>query len=59
MFAPVDTATTPIATSAQPLEAVATQQVESTSPEQSPVVQDVASPELNSANIEPIWDLEC
>ena len=49
MFAPVDTATTPIATPAQPPKAVAAQQVESTSPEQSPVVQDVASPELNSA----------
>ncbi len=54
MFAPVDTVTTPIATSAQPPEAFAAQQVESTSPEQSPVVQDVVSPELNSANVDTI-----
>ncbi len=52
MFAPVDTAATPIATSAQPSEAVAAQQVESTSPEQSPVVQDVASPEVKGANVD-------
>jgi hypothetical protein len=51
MFAPINTTTTPVATSAQP-EAVAAQQVKSTSPEQSPVVQDVASPELNGANLD-------
>ncbi len=50
MFAPVNTASTPIATSAQLSEAVAAQQIESTPPTQSPVVQDVASPELNSAD---------
>lgn len=50
MFVPIDTATAPIATPAQPPEAVAAQQVESTSPEQSPVVQDVASPELKGAS---------
>lgn len=47
MFASVNTAATPIATSAQP-ETIATQQV-STPLTQSPVVQDVDSPELNSA----------
>ncbi len=52
MFAPVDTATASIATSAQPPEAVTAQQVESTSPEQSRVVQDVASPELNGASVD-------
>ncbi len=52
MFAPVDTATTPIATPAQPPEAVAAQQVESTLPAQSPVVQNVVSLELNSANVD-------
>ncbi len=50
MFAPVDTAATPTATSAQPPETIATQQVEFTPPEQSPIVQDVASPELNGAD---------
>ncbi len=52
MFAPVDTVTTPIATPAQPPEAVAAQEVESVPPIQSPVVQDVASPELNGANVD-------
>ncbi len=52
MFAPVDTATTLIATPAQPPEAVAAQQVESTLPAQSPVVQDVAIPELKGANVD-------
>ncbi len=52
MFTSVDTATTPIATSAQPPEAVTAQQVESTSPGQSPVVQDVAIPELKGANVD-------
>lgn len=52
MFAPVDTATAPIATSAEPPETVATQQVESTPPTQSTVVQNVASPELNGANVD-------
>lgn len=49
MFAPVDTAATLIATSAQP-EAIAAQQVESTPLVRAPVVQDVDSPELNGAN---------
>lgn len=49
MFAPVDTAATPIATPTQ-IEAVTAQQKESTSPKRSLVVQDVASPELNGAN---------
>ncbi len=52
MFAPVNIATTPIVTPAQPPEAVAAQQVESTSPEQSPVVQDVASSERKGANVD-------
>lgn len=52
MFAPVDTATAPIATSAEPPETVATQQAESTTPTQSTVVQNVASPELNGANVD-------
>ncbi len=52
MFAPGDTAITSIATSVEPPEAVAAQQVESTLPAQSPVVQDVASPELKGANVD-------
>ena len=52
MFAPVDTVTTPIVTPAQPPEAVVAQQVKSAPLEQSPVVQDVASPELNDANVD-------
>ena len=52
MFAPVDTATAPIATSAEPPETVATKKVESTPPTQSKVVQNVASPELNGANVD-------
>ena len=52
MFAPVDTAAASIATSAEPPETVATQHVESTPPKQSPVVQNVASPELNGANVD-------
>lgn len=51
MFAPAHTAdTVPGSTPAQPPEAVADRQVESTSPTQSTVVQDVASPELNVAD---------
>ncbi len=50
MFAPVDTAITSVATSAQPPKSVATQQKESVPPIQSPVVQDVASPELKGAS---------
>ncbi|KJH69515.1 hypothetical protein [Aliterella atlantica] len=51
MFAPEHTAdTTPVAIPAQPLEVVAIQQVESTTPERSLVDQDITSPELNSAN---------
>lgn len=51
MFASVDTATTPIATSAQP-EVVTAQQVESVPPTQLKVVQDVASPELNGSDVD-------
>ena len=53
MFAPVNTAATPIATSAQLPEAAA-QQVKSTSILQLPVVQDVAVPELNGANADTV-----
>lgn len=53
MFAPVNTAVTvPVATSVQPPEAIAAQQVESTSTSQSPVVQDVPSPELNGVTVD-------
>ncbi len=52
MFASGDTAITSIATSVEPPEAVAAQQVEPTLPALSPVVQDVASPELKGANVD-------
>ena len=52
MFAPVETAAKPITTSAQPEAVTTAQQVESTSPGQSPVVQDVDSPELKGTDVD-------
>lgn len=56
MFAPAHTtATTPIAVSAYP-ETIAAQQEESAPPIQPPVVQNVASPELNGADADTTVD---